>query len=49
LKAADPDFYNSANSLQYGQAVAVPAANVDKMVSELEDRRKKREVYWPSP
>ena len=37
-KARDPEFYRTSDSLQYGQTPAVPEANVDKMVEELNDR-----------
>ncbi|MEW5299228.1 MAG: hypothetical protein WDW38_005112 [Sanguina aurantia] len=34
-KARDPEFYRGADSLEYGKAPALPEANVDKMVAEL--------------
>jgi cyclophilin family peptidyl-prolyl cis-trans isomerase len=46
LKAADPDFTNGANTLAYGAAGAkVPAENVDRMVAELEEQKKKRAEF----
>lgn len=35
-KARDPEFYRSADSLEYGKPPAIPEENVDKMVAELE-------------
>lgn len=37
-KAADPEFYRSADSLLYGKAPELPKQNVDRMVAELADR-----------
>ncbi len=34
-KAKDPEFYRTADSLQYGQAPELPKENVDRMVAEL--------------
>ncbi|GLC37960.1 hypothetical protein PLESTB_001498000 [Pleodorina starrii] len=44
-KAADPEFYRDADSLQYGQNPKLPAENVDKMVAELVDRDRKKDEY----
>eukprot|EP00873_Tetraselmis_striata_P023828 jgi/Tetstr1/444092/TSEL_003329.t2 len=44
-KARDPEFYRTADSLQYGQDAQVPEENIDKMVAELNDRREKRAAY----
>ncbi len=37
-KAADPDFYRSADSMSYGKAVKDSDTSIDRMVKELEDR-----------
>eukprot|EP00193_Tetraselmis_chui_P012355 CAMPEP_0177780506 /NCGR_PEP_ID=MMETSP0491_2-20121128/17243_1 /TAXON_ID=63592 /ORGANISM="Tetraselmis chuii, Strain PLY429" /LENGTH=425 /DNA_ID=CAMNT_0019300289 /DNA_START=49 /DNA_END=1327 /DNA_ORIENTATION=- len=39
-KARDPEFYRTADSLQYGQD-KVPEENIDKMVAELNERRER--------
>jgi cyclophilin family peptidyl-prolyl cis-trans isomerase len=42
-KANDPTFYAGADNLQYGRTGAnVPAENVDRMVAELEEQKRKR-------
>jgi len=41
-KARDPEFYRSADSLEYGKPPAVPEENIDKMVAELEAGRQKK-------
>jgi len=42
-KANDPTFYAGAENLQYGRTGAnVPAENVDRMVAELEEQKRKR-------
>ncbi|KAL4429581.1 hypothetical protein ABPG77_008630 [Micractinium sp. CCAP 211/92] len=40
-KAADPEFYRTADSLKYGAHGKVPEANIDRMVAELNERRGK--------
>lgn len=47
-KEADPEFYRDADSLQYGRAPALPEANVDKMVSELQQRWVRAALVRPS-
>lgn len=42
-KSREPEFYRTADSLQYGQDGNVPEENIDKMVAELNDR------CWPVP
>jgi pre-mRNA-splicing factor SYF2 len=42
MKKENPEFYRTADSLLHGQAAAVPAENVDKMVAELEAVAQKR-------
>jgi hypothetical protein len=37
-KAADPEFYRSADTLSYGKAAKDSDAAIDRMVAELEDR-----------
>ncbi|KAG2448566.1 hypothetical protein HYH02_006457 [Chlamydomonas schloesseri] len=44
-KAADPEFYRGADSLKYGQQPKLPAANVDKMVAELQERDRKKDEF----
>jgi hypothetical protein len=44
-KAADPNFYAGADNLSYGQGVAVPSDNIDRMAAELEEQKKKRETF----
>lgn len=40
-RAADPEFYRTADSLLYGSTGKVPEANIDRMVAELNERRGK--------
>ncbi|PNW88621.1 hypothetical protein CHLRE_01g037400v5 [Chlamydomonas reinhardtii] len=44
-KAADPEFYRGADSLKYGQQPKLPAANVEKMVAELQERDRKKDEF----
>ena len=37
-KAADPEFYRSADTLSYGRAAKDSDASIDRMVAELADR-----------
>jgi SYF2 splicing factor len=43
-KAADPEFYRTADSLEYGKAVPIPEENVDRMVEELNSRCAMRQM-----
>ncbi|GAB2267840.1 hypothetical protein Dimus_002817 [Dionaea muscipula] len=42
MKAADPEFYREASSLQYGKAPKVSEDKIDRMAQELKDREEKR-------
>eukprot|EP00891_Asterochloris_glomerata_P007687 jgi/Astpho2/7687/Aster-02569 len=44
-KAEDPEFYQAVDSLQYGGSGKVPEENIEKMVAELNDRKKKQASY----
>ena len=44
-KAANPDFYRAADSLQYGVAPKVEDRNVELMVAELNQQRNKRTAF----
>lgn len=45
MKAADPEFYREASSLQYGKAPKISEEKIDKMVKELKDRDEKRNSF----
>lgn len=45
MKAADPEFYREASSLQYGKAPKMSEDKIDKMVKELKDRDEKRNSF----
>ncbi|KAI3974382.1 hypothetical protein MKX01_031051 [Papaver californicum] len=45
MKAADPEFYREASSLQYGKTPKISEDRIDKMVKELNDRDDKRKAF----
>ncbi|KAI3918419.1 hypothetical protein MKX01_041739 [Papaver californicum] len=45
MKAADPEFYREASSLQYGKTPKISEDKIDKMVKELNDRDDKRKAF----
>mmetsp|Transcript_1956 Transcript_1956/g.7005 ORF Transcript_1956/g.7005 Transcript_1956/m.7005 type:complete len:469 (+) Transcript_1956:398-1804(+) len=44
-KETQPEFYREGNSMEYGKDVATDAANMDRMVKELEDRAAKKKKW----
>mmetsp|Transcript_6024 Transcript_6024/g.11767 ORF Transcript_6024/g.11767 Transcript_6024/m.11767 type:complete len:505 (+) Transcript_6024:163-1677(+) len=44
-KAKDPEFYRTSDSMLYGGAGGAPKEAVDRMVAELEDRKKKASQF----
>ncbi|PSS12114.1 Pre-mRNA-splicing factor syf2 like [Actinidia chinensis var. chinensis] len=45
MKAADPEFYREASSLQYGKAPKTLDDRIERMVKELKDRDEKRKSF----
>ncbi|CAA7021962.1 unnamed protein product [Microthlaspi erraticum] len=45
MRAADPEFYREASSLQYGKAPKTSKDKIDKMAKELLDREQKRQDF----
>ncbi|EOA30996.1 hypothetical protein CARUB_v10014140mg, partial [Capsella rubella] len=45
MRAADPEFYREASSLQYGKAPKTSQDKIDKMAKELFDREQKRQEF----
>jgi pre-mRNA-splicing factor SYF2 len=45
MRAADPEFYREASSLQYGKAPKTSQDKIDKMAKELLDREQKRQEF----
>ncbi|KAF8053178.1 hypothetical protein N665_1455s0002 [Sinapis alba] len=45
MRAADPEFYREASSLQYGKAPKISKDKIDKMAKELHDREEKRQEF----
>ncbi|CAH8391851.1 unnamed protein product [Eruca vesicaria subsp. sativa] len=45
MRAADPEFYREASSLQYGKAPKTSKDKIDKMAKELHDREEKRQEF----
>ncbi|KAF8048827.1 hypothetical protein N665_2389s0004 [Sinapis alba] len=45
MRAADPEFYREASSLQYGKPPKISKDKIDKMAKELHDREEKRQEF----
>ncbi|KAK9797381.1 hypothetical protein WJX73_008458 [Symbiochloris irregularis] len=44
-KASQPDFYRSGDSMSYGVAPVLPERNIELMVAEINDQKRRREEF----